>query len=48
MLPGFYEEASKNDEQSKISLQTIDYITELVTNYAKYGSVSIGNDAYAF
>lgn len=28
---------NKNDEQSKISFQTIDYITTLFTNFAKYG-----------
>lgn len=31
---------TKDDEQSKVSLQAIDNVTKLLTNFAKYGLVS--------
>lgn len=41
MAQSIYDEIKKNadDEKSKICLKTIEYITKIMSNFAKYGSV---------
>ncbi|XP_055310975.1 juvenile hormone esterase-like [Sitodiplosis mosellana] len=46
MVQSLYDEviSSKDDEHSKISLQAIDHISKIFTNFAKYGKPTHQND----